>query len=281
MKVVTRVIDLREELTKVRGEGASIGFVATMGSLHAGHLSLVEAALAANDYVVVSIFVNPTQFGAGEDFEDYPRDLKRDQELLQEAGANLLFAPMASEMYPDGYNTYVENFGKTEVLCGAQRPGHFRGVTTVISKLFNLVQPTIAYFGQKDAQQYAVISQMVRDLNFPIEVVSCPIVRESDGLALSSRNSYLTAEEREEATVLYQALQLAEQLVASGEKDSASIIKQLYDTIAKRKLAKIEYIEIVDARTLQAVEVVAGDILVALAVHFGNTRLIDNTVIRG
>lgn len=281
MKTVNKITDLRAELDKIRSQGASIGLVATMGSLHGGHLSLVQEALADNDYVVVSIFVNPIQFGAGEDLETYPRDIERDQELLQKAGVNLLFAPAVSEIYPQGYNTYVESFGKTETLCGAQRPGHFRGVTTVVSKLFNLVEPARAYFGQKDAQQYAVVKQMVTDLNFPVEVISCPIVREADGLAMSSRNSLLSSEERAEATVLYQALQEAKDLVAQGNKDAVFIQKQLSDTIAKRKLAKIEYIEIVDADSLQPVEVITGDVLVALAVHFGETRLIDNTVIRG
>jgi pantoate--beta-alanine ligase len=281
MKTVHKIADLRKELEQVRRDGTSIGFVATMGSLHAGHISLVRAALADNDYVVVSIFVNPTQFGPNEDFDTYPRSLERDQQLLQEAGANLLFAPTASEMYPNGYNTYVETFGVTDVLCGASRPGHFRGVTTVVSKLFNIVQPVCAYFGQKDAQQYAVIRRMATDLNFPIEIISCPIVREADGLALSSRNKYLTANEREQATVLYEALQLAEKLVAGGERDSAFISNRLYDTIAKCELARIEYIAIVDATTLEAVDKIVGETLVALAVHFGKTRLIDNTVIRG
>lgn len=272
---------MRQELAKVRGAGNSIGFVATMGSIHAGHLSLVEAARADNDYVVVSIYVNPTQFGLGEDFDTYPRNLDRDQQLLQDAGVDLLFVPISSEIYPAGYKTYVETIGLTDILCGAQRPGHFKGVTTIVSKLFNIIQPTRAYFGQKDAQQYAVVKRMSTDLNFPIEVINCPIVRDEDGLALSSRNSYLTIEERAEATILYEALQLAKELVEDGERSSAFIYKQLYDTIGKRKLAKIEYIAIVDATTLEAVEEIVGETLVALAVHFSNTRLIDNIVVRG
>ena len=281
MKVIEEIKQLRAVINQVRGLGSSIGFVPTMGYLHAGHLSLVKQAKADNDYVVVSIFVNPTQFGPNEDFAVYPRDIDRDSGLLAECGVDLLFVPPASEIYPDGYNTYVETYGITETLCGASRPGHFRGVTTVVSKLFNIVQPDRAYFGQKDAQQYAVIRRKAADLNFPIEIISCPIVREPDGLALSSRNTYLSVDEREQALALYEALKLAESLVASGERDSAVIRKQLYDTIARRKLARIEYIELVDAASLRPVAAVSGDVLVALAVHFGKTRLIDNTVIRG
>ncbi len=281
MKTIADISELRLEIKRARENGASIGFVPTMGYLHAGHLSLVERAKAENDYVVVSIFVNPTQFGPNEDFAVYPRDLDRDSELLLAAGVDLLFVPQADDIYPEGYSTYVDTQGITETLCGAARPGHFRGVTTVVSKLFNMVQPDRAYFGQKDAQQYAVIWRITQDLNFPIEVISCPIIRESDGLALSSRNTYLNAEEREQALALYEALKLAESLYAAGERDTAVIRQQLYDTIARRELARIDYIEIVDAVNLQAVAEITGEVLVALAVNFGKTRLIDNTVLGG
>lgn len=281
MKTIADFTDLRAEIKRARKNDASIGFVPTMGYLHAGHLSLVERAKAENDYVVVSIFVNPTQFGPNEDFAVYPRDLDRDSELLQAAGVDLLFVPEADAIYPEGYSTYVETHGITETLCGATRPGHFRGVTTVVSKLFNLVQPDRAYFGQKDAQQYAVIRRMTLDLNIPVEVISCPIIRESDGLALSSRNTYLNVEERKQALGLYEALELAEGLYAAGERNSAVIRQQLYDTIAKRELAQIDYIELVDAVTLEPVAEIQGEVLVALAVNFGKTRLIDNTVLGG
>lgn len=279
MEVIKEIKAIREFVARERRRGKRIGLVPTMGYLHEGHLSLVRIALAASDVVVMSIFVNPLQFGVGEDYEEYPRDLSRDIPLAEEAGVAALFVPTVAEMYPKGYATFVEVEGLTAGLCGRSRPGHFRGVTTVVAKLFNIVQPDVAVFGQKDAQQAAVIKQMVRDLNMPIEILTGPIVREADGLAMSSRNVYLSQEERRQALVLSQSLRWAEQKVAQGERDAASLREAIVEKIKTMPLANIDYVEIVNADDLKPVEVIQGRVLIALAVRFGRTRLIDNCIV--
>ncbi len=260
--------------------GKSIGLVPTMGYLHQGHLSLVQEARQQCDVVVVSIFVNPIQFGVGEDFETYPRDLSRDQALLEEEAVDALFAPLISDMYPPGYNSFVEVGGEiTAKLCGASRPGHFKGVATVVSKLFNICLPDKAFFGQKDAQQVMVIEKMVRELNFPLQIVRVPIVREEDGLAKSSRNVYLDEEQRRQALVLNQALREAEMHVQQGERNVARLKEIMRKVIASSPQAVIDYIDIYDAADLGDMEQVDRKALMALAVKFGNTRLIDNRLV--
>lgn len=255
----------------------SVGFVPTMGYLHKGHLSLVEAARAANEQVVVSIYVNPTQFGPREDFAAYPRDLSGDSAMLENAGVDVLFAPTNAQMYPDGFATTVRVDGAlASGLCGAARPGHFSGVTTVVMKLFNIVRPTRAYFGEKDAQQLAVVRRMAQDENLDVEIVGCPTVREPDGLAMSSRNAYLSPTERVAALSLVQALDLAETLIRNGERDVAMLRKRLLDRFELVEEARVDYVEFVDAATLAPVERVQGRTLLALAVYIGKTRLIDN-----
>ncbi len=277
MQIITSPSATQADCRARRAEGKSIGLVPTMGYLHEGHLSLVRRARADNDWVVVSIFVNPIQFGPNEDLANYPRDFDRDRQLLEAEGVDLIFAPTIEEMYPSGSLTFVEVGGNlTKGLCGASRPGHFRGVTTVVSKLFNIILPHRAYFGQKDAQQLAVIQRMVADLNFDIEIVPMPIVREPDGLAMSSRNRYLTSEERRSATALYRSLQLAKRLIENGERDTARIIAAMRNLIGQEKPARIDYIEIVGSNSLEPIEQVHGEILIALAVFIGGTRLIDN-----
>ena len=256
--------------------GKMIGFVPTMGYFHEGHLSLIRAAGSATDLVIVSIFVNPTQFGAGEDFDRYPRDLERDQGLAEEGGADIIFHPSTAEVYPDGFSTYVEETKLSQHLCGLSRPSHFRGVTTVVLKLLNIVQPHVAYFGQKDAQQALIIQRMVRDLNLPVRIEVLPIIRENDGLAISSRNEYLSSGQREQATVLHRSLSEAEKLVDSGERQACNIKQRMREVIESSPEAKIEYISIVNADTLDDVEELQGNILIALAVFVGETRLIDN-----
>jgi pantoate--beta-alanine ligase len=256
-----------------------LGLVPTMGYLHDGHLSLVNRARAECRSVAVSIFVNPTQFGPAEDLAKYPRDLERDLRLLEAAGADLVWSPTPDIMYPPGYQTWVEVKDVTQGLEGAQRPGHFRGVATVVSKLFNAVRPGKAYFGQKDAQQAVVIRQMTRDLNFPIEIVVCPIVREADGLAMSSRNIYLTPEQRRGATVLHQALNAAEAAYKGGERGATALRAVMENTLAGEPLAKIQYVSCADYETLQELEKVTGKTLLSMAVFFGKTRLIDNAVL--
>jgi len=264
----------------LRKTGRSIGFVPTMGYLHQGHLSLLKRARAENDVVVISVFVNPTQFGAGEDFERYPRDMERDTSMAESAGVDYFFAPPVSEMYPEGYATYVEVERLTKGLCGASRPGHFRGVATVVAKLFNIVKPHRAYFGKKDFQQLKVIERMAKDLNFNVEIVGCPTVREPDGLAVSSRNVYLSAEERRSALSLYRALCLARDLVEKGEKDPKVIVERMREFILSHPhVRKIDYIEIVDSETLERVTEVKEGTLIALAVFVGGARLIDNWVV--
>lgn len=276
MKIAKTIKEVRDIIRKERNSGKTIGFVPTMGYLHGGHLSLVRKAKEETDFVVVSIFVNPLQFGPKEDFKEYPRNLNRDIKLLEEVKADLLFAPETEEMYPPGYKTYVEVTEITDVLCGASRPGHFKGVTTVVTKLFNIVKPDKAFFGQKDAQQVAVIKKMVKDLNMDIEIVPVPIVREEDGLAMSSRNVYLNPEERKAAPILYKSLQRAKELIEKGEKNSSTILKEMEEMILKEPLAKIDYIEIVDGETLKRKDKIEGNVLIALAVKIGKTRLIDN-----
>jgi pantoate--beta-alanine ligase len=250
-----------------------------MGALHEGHLSLIRTARAECGFVVVWIFVNPTQFGPQEDLDRYPRDLDRDRMLCANAGADAIFNPGVAEIYLPGFSTWVSIDGLGDGLCGASRPGHFRGVCTVVTKFFNICAPDRAYFGQKDAQQLAIIRRMVRDLNMPVEVVACPTVREADGLAMSSRNRYLGAEERVQAVVLNQTLRAVERLVGEGERDVAVLEAAMHTLIAAAPLAEIDYASIVDAADMRPVSTVAGECLVALAVRFGNTRLIDNTLI--
>lgn len=280
MEVIRGISRMREFVQEQKLSGKRIGLVPTMGYLHAGHLSLVREALKSCDVVVMSIFVNPLQFGVGEDFGDYPRDLTRDSELAEQAGVAAIFAPAVSEMYPSGgYYSYVDVEKITEGLCGRSRPGHFRGVTTVVTKLFNIVQPDVAVFGQKDAQQAVVIQRMVRDLNLPLQIVVAPIIREADGLALSSRNVYLNPAEREAALVLYRSLNQAEQLVTAGERNAKVLQETIEKQIKEEPLARIDYIEVVRAEDLQPSEVLQGRTLIALAVFFGKTRLIDNRIV--
>ena len=280
MKLYKRISDLQRDILKLKREGKRIGFVPTMGYLHEGHLSLARYARRENDIVVISIFVNPTQFGPREDYRRYPRDLKRDLRLAREEGVDIVFYPSVEEMYPTKYRTYVEVEELSRVLCGKSRPGHFRGVTTVCAKLFNIVMPDVAYFGQKDAQQAIIIKRMVRDLNFPLKIKVLPIVREKDGLALSSRNVYLSSEERKEATVLYRSLKIAEQMVKEGVKDSRKIKRRVRSMISRKETAKIDYVEIVSLEDLEPVTVIDKPALLALAVWFGKARLIDNTILK-
>ena len=281
MKIIKHVSDLRVELKECRAQNQTIGLVPTMGFLHEGHLSLVKACKNKNDVTVVSIFVNPTQFGPNEDLESYPRDLNHDQELLEALGVDYIFLPQADEMYPEGYGTsVVVESGLTERLCGASRPGHFKGVTTVVSKLSNIVHPDQAYFGQKDAQQVAVIKRMVADLNFDIEINAVPIVREFDGLAMSSRNTYLKGKLRQDALVLSMALEEAKKLIRLDKiKKVDIIINAMTNIINSVETSKIDYLEVVDYENLQPVEIIDRKILIAMAVYIGSTRLIDNTVL--
>lgn len=263
-----------------REEKLTIAFVPTMGYLHEGHLSLVRLARSMADRVVVSIFVNPLQFGPSEDYQIYPRDPEKDLALLEKEGVDIVFMPDAEEMYPEGYQTYVEVTELTKGLCGAFRPGHFKGVTTVVLKLFNIVKPHKAIFGEKDYQQLKVIQQMVKDLNLDIEIISHPTVREEDGLAMSSRNTYLSEEERRSALSLYQSLKLAERLILGGERNVQRIKELIRDYIEKFPHTKVQYIEIVDPETLKPVNEIKKDVLIALAVFVGKTRLIDNKIVK-
>jgi pantoate--beta-alanine ligase len=277
--VLNSLRDLRDTLKAHRKGNGLIGLVPTMGALHEGHLSLTNKAKQECETVVVSIFVNPLQFGPVEDFQRYPRTLEQDVKLAGQAGASIVFAPGVEEMYPEPQLTYVDVEKMTEHLCGAKRPGHFRGVTTVVTKLFNMVQPDKAYFGQKDAQQAAIIKKMVKDLAFPIEVVVCPTSRESDGLARSSRNTYLKEAERKAAPILYQSLQLAYNLVKQGEKNAEQVVNKIQTLLSTQPLVRIDYIEIVDANTLQPVSLIKDQVIIAIAVFIGVTRLIDNIVV--
>lgn len=276
MQTLETIQAVRKQVNLWRQAGESIGLVPTMGALHAGHQSLIERAAEENDHVIVSIFVNPTQFAPNEDLTSYPRKLEEDQALCEKAGVEVIFHPEPQEMYPSGFDTFVEVHGTTEVLEGASRPTHFRGVTTIVLKLLQIAQPDRAYFGQKDAQQVAVIQQMVRDLNVPVEIIACPIIREVDGLAKSSRNVYLNPAERKAALVLSRALNLAQQRLNAGTREPKQLIQLIIEEISKESLAKIDYVEIVDQKTLQKVETINAAILVPIAVYIGNTRLIDN-----
>lgn len=279
MEVIRTISDMKRISKEFKKEGYKVGFVPTMGYLHEGHLALVRKAKEISDKVVVSIFVNPLQFGPREDFRDYPRDLQRDLTLLEKEGVDVAFVPDEEEMYPSNYQTYVEVTKLTERLCGAFRPGHFKGVTTVVLKLFNIVNPDVAIFGEKDYQQWLVIKQMVRDLNLDVEIVSHPTVRESDGLAMSSRNIYLSSRERESALSLYKALNLAEKLVKEGEKDPEKIRKSMIEFINMHPYIIVQYIEIVDPETLEPVEIIDRPVLCAIAAFVGRARLIDNKII--
>ena len=279
MKIVATVKEVREQVKEWKKQGLSVGFVPTMGYLHEGHKSLMDAARKGNDKVVVSIFVNPMQFGPTEDLATYPRDLEHDAALCESAGVDLIFHPEPEEMYEKDFCSFVDMTGLTEGLCGKTRPIHFRGVCTVVNKLFNIVTPDHAYFGQKDGQQLAVIKRMVRDLNMDIEIVGCPIVREEDGLAKSSRNTYLNEKERQAALVLSRSLKEGKALMDAGEKDTAKIRKVITDMIEKEPLAKIDYVEVVDWNTLESVDKVDGPVLTAIAVYIGKTRLIDNFIV--
>lgn len=274
--IAKTVKEVREQVKAWKKEGLTVGFVPTMGYLHEGHQSLIKRAVEENDKVVVSIFVNPMQFGPTEDLDSYPRDLEKDSALCEATGANLIFHPEPEEMYTDGFCSYVDMSVLTEELCGLSRPVHFRGVCTVVSKLFHIVTPDRAYFGQKDAQQLAIIKRMVTDLNMDIEIIGCPIVREADGLAKSSRNTYLSAEERQAALILSKTIKLGEELVKNGETNSAVVLDAMKKQIATEPLAKIDYVKIVDALTMQQIDTIDRPILCAMAVYIGKTRLIDN-----
>jgi len=280
MKTVHTIKEVRKCVKEWKKKGLTIGLVPTMGYLHEGHRSLIERAVKENDRVVVSDFVNPIQFGPKEDLAVYPRDLRRDEAVCAEGKAALLFNPEPSEMYFKDAETYVNVDKITEVLCGARRPGHFRGVCTVVSKLFNIVTPDRAYFGEKDAQQLAVIKRMVRNLNFDIEIVGCPIIREEDGLAKSSRNTYLTEKERIAAVILSLSLKKAKEALKNGERNSDKLIKLIKSEIEKETLSKIDYVEIVDSENLHKVSVINGSVLIAIAVYIGKIRLIDNFIWR-
>ena len=278
MKVTSYIKDVRESVKEWKKQGLTVGLVPTMGYLHEGHKSLIDRAVRENDRVVVSVFVNPIQFGPTEDLESYPRDIERDTALCSDAGASLVFNPTKEEMYFDDFCTSVNMTGLTENLCGKSRPIHFSGVCTVVSKLFNIVTPDRAYFGQKDAQQLAIIKRMVRDLSMDIEVIGCPIIREEDGLAKSSRNTYLSEEERKAALILSQSLKVGKALLESGERDSNKVLEAIKNKIAEEKLAKIDYVQIVDALSIVDVEKIESTVLVAMAVYIGKTRLIDNFI---
>lgn len=278
MKIVETIQQVREQVKEWRKQGLTVGLVPTMGYLHEGHKSLIDCAVAENDRVVVSVFVNPMQFGPKEDLASYPRDLDRDAAVCESAGAALVFHPEPSEMYHDDFSSFVDMSTLTGGLCGKTRPIHFRGVCTVVSKLFNIVVPDKAYFGQKDAQQLAVIRHMVSDLNFGIEIVGCPIVREEDGLAKSSRNTYLSEEERRAALILSQSLKKGKALLETGETDAAKLRTVIANTLATEPLAKVDYVEVVGWDTLEPVESINGPILTAIAVYIGKTRLIDNFI---
>ena len=276
MKIVKTVAEVREQVKAWRAEGLTVGLVPTMGYLHEGHASLIDASVRDNDRTVVSDFVNPMQFGPTEDLETYPRDLEHDAALVEAHGGDLIFNPEPAEMYHDGFSSFVDMTVLTQELCGLSRPVHFRGVCTVVSKLFKIVTPDRAYFGKKDAQQLAVIRHMVDDLNMPLEIIGCPIIREEDGLAKSSRNTYLSAEERQAALILSKSIKLGMELVKNGETDAAKITGEMTKLIESEPLAKIDYVKMVDAATMQQIPALDRPALCAIAVYIGKTRLIDN-----
>lgn len=278
MKIVETIEEVRKQVKEWKKQGLSVGLVPTMGYLHEGHQSLMEAAGKENDKVVVSIFVNPMQFGPTEDLAEYPRDLDHDAKVCEKAGVDLIFHPEPEKMYAPDFCSFVDMTGLTEGLCGKTRPIHFRGVCTVVNKLFNIVQPDRAYFGQKDGQQLAVVRRMVRDLNMDIEIIGCPIVREEDGLAKSSRNTYLSQEERKAALILSKTIRLGEEM-AKTEKDAQKVIEAMKKNIETEPLAKIDYVEAVDAVSMEPVKTLDGECMLAMAVYIGKTRLIDNTLL--
>ena len=278
MKILKTVDEVRSQVKAWKKEGLSVGLVPTMGYLHEGHQSLIRKSVEQNDRTVVSVFVNPMQFGPTEDLESYPRDLDADAKLCETTGADVIFHPEPEEMYKPGFCSYVNMTGLPDALCGLTRPVHFKGVCTVVNKLFNIVQPDRAYFGQKDAQQLAIIKHMVQDLNFDIEVIGCPIVREEDGLAKSSRNTYLSAEERKAALILSRTVKLGREMLEAGETDADKIVEAMKKNIETEPLAKIDYVKAVDGLTMQQVKKVQKPMLVAMAVYIGKTRLIDNTI---
>ena len=279
MQIAYTIKEVREQVKAWKKEGLTVGLVPTMGYLHEGHASLIKKAVEDNDRVVTSMVVNPTQFAPTEDLESYPRDLEKDSRLCESLGVNLIFHPEPEEMYAPDFCTWVDMDVLSKTLCGKSRPIHFRGVCTVVSKLFNIVTPDRAYFGQKDAQQLAIIRRMVRDLNMDIEIVGCPIVREEDGLAKSSRNTYLNEEERKAALVLSQSIFLGQKMVREGETDAAKIKAAMTEKIQSEPLARIDYVEIVDGLSMQPVDTVQSPALAAIAVYIGKTRLIDNFII--
>lgn len=279
MEVAKTIVSVRGLVKAARSKGKRIGFVPTMGALHIGHISLIKAAVEKCDFVIVSIFVNPVQFGTGEDFEKYPRPLEADLGICKKAGVDVVFTPVRELMYPSQNLTWVNVEKLTEQLCGRFRPGHFRGVTTICAKLFNIVAPDIAFFGWKDAQQAIIIKRMVADLNMPLDIVICPTVRQPDGLAVSSRNKYLTAEQKKDAVFVYKSLQKCRDMVDVGITDSRTIITEMRKILSRASSIEIEYISIVDAEMLQEVEYIAGRILIAVAVRIGSARLIDNILV--
>ncbi|MEW6097162.1 MAG: pantoate--beta-alanine ligase [bacterium] len=280
MEIITKIKQMQNRSDELRKEGKKIGFVPTMGALHEGHLSLMRQARIDNDIVIISIFVNPIQFVQGEDYQTYPRDFSKDEKLAEKVGVDIIFYPEVSEMYPRKLLTFVDVKELTQGLCGRFRPGHFLGVSTVVAKLFNITKPHRTYLGQKDYQQALVIKRMIEDLNFDLEIVVMPIVRDKNGLALSSRNTYLSDDERKAALVLSKSLQQANELLNSGQIEAKKIISEMNNLISTERLAKTQYIEIVDSQTLEPVEIIEKDILIALAVKIGKTRLIDNMLWR-
>lgn len=281
MKLVHTVNEVREQVKEWRKEGLTVGLVPTMGFLHEGHQSLIAASVKENDRTVVSVFVNPTQFGPNEDFEAYPRDIEKDSALCESTGADLIFNPEPEEMYPEGFCTYTNITGLSDALCGKSRPIHFKGVCTVVNKLFNIVGADKAYFGEKDAQQLAIIRRMVRDMNIPVEIVGCPIIREEDGLAKSSRNTYLNQEERKAALILSKAIFAGKDMVENGEKSAEKVVSSMTEIIKSELLAEIDYVEMVDMNTMKNTDAVEGTVLCAIAVKIGKTRLIDNFIYVG
>jgi pantoate--beta-alanine ligase len=279
MKTAETIESIRNHIKAAHAKGKKIGFVPTMGALHIGHISLIEEAKKQVDYVVVSIFVNPTQFGPGEDFEKYPRPLEKDLDICDKYGVDLVFAPAPEEMYGSQNLTWVNVNKLTEPLCGRYRPGHFRGVTTVCAKLFNIVQPDVAFFGQKDAQQATVIKRMVADLNIPLQIVICPTVREPDGLAVSSRNRYLSSQQRRDAALIYKSLKKCKKMIDAGATDVQQIIAEMRKILQQIPYTEIEYVSIVDAETLGEIECISGRVLAAVAVRIGSSRLIDNILL--
>jgi pantoate--beta-alanine ligase len=277
--ITTTIDETRRAIAAERGAARTIGLVPTMGALHAGHVSLVRAARAETGFVVVSIFVNPSQFGPKEDLSRYPRPFENDVKICRDEGVDLVFHPAPEIMYPDSFRTFVEVHQLQDVMCGASRPGHFRGVATIVLKLFNIVRPDIAFFGQKDAQQARILMQMVRDLDVPVALRICPIVREPDGLALSSRNVYLNADERSKATILHNALEAIRRRIEAGERDAAALLALARGMIDATAGARLDYAAIVDFETLRPLEKLRGQVLIALAVYFGTTRLLDNVLI--